>query len=1791
MLSAAAVGYFLMPPYHSTIVNGEQIAILVLFILIMAVSFWFLDRQRRAAQWSIALHRRLLEKANEAIAIADAEFKLLYWNRGAAKLYGWTSAEVIGKDVRSLLHPKYSEPRERISEKLQANGYWHGRLACINRGGEEVVSESSWTLDRETGFILYTNLDVSARMGVENQLTRVMRVLNALSRVNDALIEARDGYELNRLFSDVCRIAVEDGLCSMAWVGFVDPLTLWVNPVAKWGKDDGYLDEIRTSAADIPEGCGAVGTAIREGHSFAANDIERDPQVALWREAAIKRGFRSVAALPLKVAGRSVGALALYSSEVGFFTDENVPLLERAAYNLSNAIERAGLVEERERAEAALQASEERYRKIVQNSPDLIYVEHDGYITFINSAGVKLLHAKSESEILGSSIFRFIHPDSHAMVKERIAQLRKAPCVFPFANHKYLAVDGTELDLEVIATSFRSGEHLDVQVVARDITERNRLHEEMQFQNALLTAQQETSMDGILVVDESNHILSLNRRFAEIWQVPPELIEARDDAKVLQHAMNQVVDPESFTARIRYLYAHPKETSQDEVLLKDGRVLERYSASMHGSSGRCYGRIWYFHDATQRRQAEESLRIREEVFSSIVNQAMDSIALLDAETGCFVEFNEAAHHDLGYTREEFANFGVGDIQAEYSQDDIRRNIEHIRVHGSAGFETVHRHRNGSLRAVHVRARQLTLRNKQYITAVWTDITERKASEQQLQRLNRLYLALGRINEAIVRETDRLELMQQVCRILVEVGGFDMAWVGTPTPAGLMEVRAQFGDTSGYLEGIHIAVDDRFEGLGPTGTAFREGRTVVCNDLQSNLAYGPWRDRAEQVGLRASLALPLRQGGAVIGSLSIYSKEKDFFGAREIELAEEAASDLLFAFDVLAKDEQRRSAQEALQASEGRLRMLVSATPAIIYTCRPSDFSTTFVSENVTPILGHRPEDFIDDPKFWAKNLHPDDSVTTFSAGDRLSLDAPLVREYRFRHSDGSYRWLRDELRVVPDDHGMPMMYAGCLVDITEARQSTAQIRQLSRVVEEMDDTVMITDVDGVIRYVNPAFERHLGYAHEEVLGKTPRILKSGLESPEFYRDLWRTILRGKPFQAEFHNRCKDGWIIVEAKTITPIRDERGILSGFVSTGKDITERKQAEAELATTQRQIQLILQSVGEGIYGLSVDGKVTFLNAAAVATLGWNEQELRGTEIHPLIHHHSSGGGEYPTEECPIRKTLLDGQTRTVTNEVFFRKDGSQFPVEYVCTPIFDDSGVISGGVVSFMDVTHKRVAEGKLREQAALLEKARDAIVVRDLDHRILYWNKSAERLYGWTSEETVGRSAVDMFYSDSTIYNAAFRATIEKDEWVGELEQRTKGGELITVEGHWSLVRDDAGVPKSILAINTDLTQRKKLEQQYLRAQRMEGIGTLASGIAHDLNNVLAPIMMSADLLKMDERDEKRLKRLNNIMAGVKRGAELIRQVLSFARGIEGKRVDVQIRHLIGDVEKIISETFPKDILVETDVSRNLWTVQADSTQIHQVLLNLCVNARDAMPDGGRLTITAGNVQIDEHYAAMNIESEVGPYVVIRVEDTGTGIPNDIVNQIFDPFFTTKELGKGTGLGLATTMTIVKSHGGFIHVYTEVGKGTSFRVYLPAQPSNSAQPVADSAADMPRGDGETVLVVDDEAMIRQVTQQTLEFYGYNVLVASDGAEALALYAQKKNQIAVVLTDMMMPVMDGRSMIQALRQMNPLVHVIGTSGMGNTGKSVRDSDLNEENFLTKPYRAELLLKMLRRMLHENP
>ncbi len=631
-----------------------------------------------------------------------------------------------------------------------------------------------------------------------------------------------------------------------------------------------------------------------------------------------------------------------------------------------------------------------------------------------------------------------------------------------------------------------------------------------------------------------------------------------------------------------------------------------------------------------------------------------------------------------------------------------------------------------------------------------------------------------------------------------------------------------------------------------------------------------------------------------------------------------------------------------------------------------------------------------------------------------------------------------------------------------------------------------------------------------------------------------------------------------------------------------TSLKKAERRASEWKNRYDQIVASSGLAVYDIDrITGEV-FWGSGAERVLRFDPSALNRASDQwlELVHPQDRVAVMRATEAAIVSGLSYDVQYRLryeVDEHIWIQDRGFIVP---------DAQGRCIRVLGIIQDVTQRKLAEDTMREQAALLDHTQDAIMVRNLDNHVLYWNRTAERLYGWTVGEALGKPVHELLLRGELSHlPAAQAAALKHGEWRADIKVFTKAGKELTVNSRWTLLRDRDGKPNAFLVAHTDLTERKLLEAKFFRAQRLESVGALASGIAHDLNNVFTPILMSSHLLGDPIDDAMRARMLAILKTSARRGADMVKQVLTFTRGGEDGMGLVQVRHLIVELAKMMRETFPHNIRIQTDVPPDLWLVRADATQIYQILMNLCINSRDAMPGGGLLRVEARNLELDPAGAAAQ-NARRGPHVCLTVADNGAGMSAEVRRRIFEPFFTTKEVGKGTGLGLSTVMTLVKAHSGIVEVQSEAGAGTSIEVLLPA---DRAQ-IAESAGEMkeaPDGHGELILVADDESAIREILKNTLEAHNYGVLLAEDGAEALALYATHREKIALVITDLAMPVLDGYATIRALRKINRDVKWIAVSGLAEPNE--REQLPSEGGaVLGKPYSQDKLLITLDNILH---
>ena len=766
-------------------------------------------------------------------------------------------------------------------------------------------------------------------------------------------------------------------------------------------------------------------------------------------------------------------------------------------------------------------------------------------------------------------------------------------------------------------------------------------------------------------------------------------------------------------------------------------------------------------------------------------------------------------------------------------------------------------------------------------------------------------------------------------------------------------------------------------------------------------------------------------------------------------------------------------------------------------------------------------------------------------------------------------------------------------------------KRYRNIFENAVEGIFQATADGTYLRVNPAFARMCGFGSpEEMIDEITDIARQlylDARDRSRIKRLYehRGVVRG--FETRF--RRKDGGVIWVSITARAVKDESANVLYYEGTIEDITERKLAEEGLRGSERRLADIINFLPDATFVIDTAGTI----------IAWNRalEEMTGLEAKRVV---GKGGYEYAIPFYGTRRPLLidlalarDEEAEKfypyitrdhdiLVSEVYVPRLKGGLHLWLKASPLYDSSGNVVGAIESIRDVTARKRAEEALRESEEryrqLFEMESDAIfLVDNARGAILEVNASASGLYGYSREEMLRMKNTDL----SAEPEETVAATRQRRPRVPIRYHRKKDGTAFPVEitarhfnsrgreVHVAAIRD--------ISFRMEVEEEKRrLQAQLLQAQKMEAIGTLAGGLAHDFNNLLQAVQGYAELVLLrPKQDEPRSRELHEIIRAAKRGAELTRQLLTFSRKVESKPQPMELNRRVEQVKELLARTIPKMIEIELRLADDLKMINADSTQIEQVLMNLAVNAKDAMPEGGRLFVETRNVSLDKAYCDTHLGARPGDYVLLMVSDTGYGMDQETLEHIFEPFFTTKGVGRGTGLGLAMVYGIVKSHNGYITCYSEVGHGTTFKIYLPTVEEAPEVP-RDRVERLPEGGTETILLVDDEESVRQLGKEMLETVGYRVLIASDGEEAMGLCTQRMGDIHLVILDLIMPGIGGKSCLEALLRLDPRVKVLIASGYSVNGRLEETLRSGARAFISKPYELRDLLKRVRDILDED-
>jgi len=757
-------------------------------------------------------------------------------------------------------------------------------------------------------------------------------------------------------------------------------------------------------------------------------------------------------------------------------------------------------------------------------------------------------------------------------------------------------------------------------------------------------------------------------------------------------------------------------------------------------------------------------------------------------------------------------------------------------------------------------------------------------------------------------------------------------------------------------------------------------------------------------------------------------------------------------------------------------------------------------------------------------------------------------------------------------------------DITEARRKEAQLRKLSLAVEQNPASIVITDPQGNIEYANQRFTEVTGYTLEEVRGQNPRILKSGQQATAVYEELWREITAGRDWRGELVNRKKDGSFHTELVVIAPVKNEAHVITHFVAMKEDITAARKAAAELETQRRFLADLVENSILQIFVKDREGRYLMVNRSFETTSNRRRAQTLGrTDVEVF---GEVDGQRFREHDLAVMRS---GQNQ-VLEEKLSGENGHERTFISTKFPVRNESEAITGIAAMILEITDRIQAETQAMRLATAVEQSAETIVITDTEGTILYANPAFEKSTGYTRAEAIGKNPrlLKSGKQDAWFYREMWDRLARGETWKGHFVNQRKDGTLYEEDATISPVRDEHGKIVSYVAAKRDVTREVQLEAQFRQAQKMEAMGTLAGGIAHDFNNILTVIFGYGSLLQfVTKKDQEVYKMVEEILRAANRAKELVQQILTFSRRREQKREFIRLVPVIKEATKFLRASLPANVQIDMELAENAPAVLADPTQIYQVVMNLATNALHAMEgQQGRLTVKLEAFTPDEMFLATHSKLRPIPYTRLTIADTGHGMDARTMERIFEPFFTTKPVGKGTGLGLAVVLGIIQSHDGAITVDSQIGRGTTFSLFFPAQTADRV--VAEAAADqLPLGNGQKIMVVDDEAAVAVMVQELLKTLNYQATVCNRPSEAIALIQKYPDRYELVITDLTMPEMNGLDLARQVRARCPDVPIILVSGFATT---LTESDLKEVGIcqlLPKPVAMTDLAKALQQRL----
>ena len=1404
-------------------------------------------------------------------------------------------------------------------------------------------------------------------------------------------------------------------------------------------------------------------------------------------------------------------------------------------------------VTERKQAEESLRLNEERYRTLVEESFDGIFIQKGPKIIFANQRLHEML-GYDKGELEGLDHWHVYHPDYQELTRERAEARMRGENVTPQYEVKLQRKDGSSFDGEINARKIMFGNGPGIQVWVRDITERKQAEEKLRQSEEKYRTILENIEDAYYEVDLPGNLTFFNDSLCRLVGYSKEELMGINN--------RQLTDPENAQKLYQefnkvYRTGGSSKVFDWEIIKRDGmkRDVESSVSLIKDSRGHSIGFRGIVRDITERKQAEEKLKESEEKYRLLVEESIQGIVIAQGIPPRMVFVNPAMTMILGYTSEELSSLSPKEIEGLVHSEDRAFFFKNYkdRLEGKLvlpRYEIRGIRKDGTVVWLELSSTYIEYKGQPAVQATFLDITERKQVEEALRTEKQRLQALTEnspFGMVMIDQNGNFRYMNPKFR---ELFGYDLSDV----PDGRTWFRKAYPDSTYRHHVIETWIKD-LKSLKP-GEKRSEVFTVTCKDgTETTINFIP------------------------------------------VQL--ETGENLMVCEDIT----ERKCAEEALRESEERYRTILENIEDGYYEVDlPGNF--TFFNDSLCRILGYSKEEMIGMGN--QQYTDQENRKKLFQAFNKVYNTGESIKGFDWKvfRKDGTKLFGEVSVSLIKDSKGQSIGFRGIARDITERKQAEEVLRKSEEefrlTFENAKDAIVWADPEaGVITKCNKEAETLFGKKREEIIGSRQTTLHPP-QKAEYYTNMFKKHIE--------HNGVADdeAEVITKSGKIKPVNitasltlvGGKPIIQGIF---RDITERKQAEEALRNEKQRFQTLSDQAPFGMVMVDRNGTFKYINPKFRELFGYDLTDIpdgktwsRKAYPNPTYRHNVISAW------IDDLKNIKQGEKRSRTFTVTC-KDGTEKTINFI--PVQLETGE---NLVACDDITKRIQTEGALRESEGryrtLFEGSKDAVYITNREGKFISVNPAFLELFGYTKEELNLLSAQDTYVNP--LDRNRFRQEIEQKGFVRdyEVKLRNKDGTEIDCLLTSSMRRDNDRSILGYQGIIRDITARKRSEQemaalqeQFRQSQKMEAVGRLGGGIAHDFNNLLTIIKGYSQLSLLDLKENGPLwGNIQEIQKATQRATDLTRQLLAFSRRqiLDLKVLDLNT--LLKDLDKMLRRIIGEDIELTTLLAENLGRVKIDPGQFEQIILNLAVNARDAIPSGGKLTIETANVVLDEEYARTHVSVTPGPYVRLSVSDTGVGIPLEVKEKVFEPFFTTKEKGKGTGLGLSTVYGIVKQSGGNIWVYSEPAHGTTFKIYLPrVEEDLDTLPGRDETDFLPRG-SETVLLVEDEPSVRDLAHRLLNQQGYKVLEAANGEEALRVVQEHIGEkIHLLLTDVVMPQMGGKELANQLKLLRPDVKVLYTSGY--TDDAIVHHGVLEPgtHFLQKPFSPKTLSHKVREVL----